>query len=209
MLSGSAPAAPLGRTLLMGLGVGALGMGISSLMKKFSDGAHVSPQQLNAMMGCLHALRRGESPPIPPPRFASLGDFPAAHLSLEMNGPLLDMCVRMRTYEDFDAVAYEALVAGASACALLQLELGMGWAPWTLATPSKLHACTYQMLSATRTLRQSLARANASYLSDFDEVAAEVAAWHTDTNSNALLEAKTRFEAERERMMKPQRPSRL
>jgi hypothetical protein len=187
--------APLGRTLMMGLGVGVLGIGVSSLMKRFSDGG-VTPKQMNEMMGCLHALRRGESPPLPPPRFPSLRDFPAAYLSLEMNGPLVDMCVRMRVYETFDATAFDALVAGASGCALLQLELGMGWAPWTLATPSKLHACTYQMLSATRKLRQSLARANASYLGDFDEVATEIAAWHNDSNSNALLEAKARFEAE-------------
>jgi hypothetical protein len=57
-----------------------------------------------------------------------------------------------------------------------------------------VHAATFEMLMATRKLRQSIARDSADYLVDFDEIAADVSQLHNNSILNTLLESRLRSE---------------
>jgi hypothetical protein len=184
----------LGRSLFLGVGIGAVGMTVAALMKPSSKLGAGNANTNNAFQA-LALLRAGADVKLSAPRFRELESFPASSLALETNSVLLDLCMRMEAYRHNNKEAFAIFVRGAAACALLQYELAVGWKEWTLLTPKHLHACTFEMMSSTRKMRQSIARSNSVYLLDFDEIASEVTAWHTNTISNARLDCRVKMES--------------
>lgn len=184
----------LGRTIAIGLGIGLLGMQASSLL--FRSSKQTSSELFQMLLELRDGLEIDDSKARQKLAFwGLLKDYPASAVALELS-PVCDLCVRLAPYKAFDPAAYDRLVLGAAALALLQAELAYGWRKWTLAMPRFMHAASFEMLMGVRKLRQSIARSSADYLVDFDELAAEVTQLHNDTSSNALLESRARSDAE-------------
>jgi hypothetical protein len=192
-----ASATTLGRRVAMGLGLGWLGLKTSSFV--FRSSTSKSKNEQIASYQLLMDLRSGTSL-IDPARFKDvkywdiLSKYPAAAVSLSMSDGPRDICERLSAYRYLCPNAFKRLVLGAATLTLLQMELSRGWRAWSLSIPRRVHAATFEMLMATRKLRQSIARDSADYLVDFDEIAADVSQLHNNSILNTLLESRLRSE---------------
>ena len=78
----------------------------------------------------------------------------------------------------------------------------MKWREWSFETPKLLHSATFEMLMATREMRQSIARKRVQILEEFDEIAAEISQFHNETIANSLLDARDAFDSRQKGLRK-------
>lgn len=193
----------LGRTIAIGAGVGILGVQSSTFIQRMVGFGFTKEEQ--ELVNILTEMRNGGqyTDIIDDAAFADkvcfyeeLKMFPAAAIALRLNHGVRDMCERMYPYSEESPTSFIRFLNGAATYSLIKLELDMKWRPWTFEMPRLLHAATFEMLMATRELRQCISRRRIDHLADFDDIiASEISQFHNESISNSLLDARDNFES--------------